>query len=111
MQHIGHFSGLCPACGRGKLFSGVLRVNSTCPACGIALRGDEVGDGAAVPILLVLGAVIVGGALYVEFTFSPPFWVHVVIWPPLTALLVVVMTRLLKSFFIVQAYRTRGRDA
>lgn len=79
-----------------------------CSACGLAFRGDEVGDGAAVPVLLVIGALIVGGALYVEFTFSPPFWLHLLLWPPLTAGLVVGMTRLAKNFFIVQAYRMRG---
>ena len=35
-------------------------------------------------VVLVLGAIVVGLAFWVEFRFSPPLWVHVVLWPVVT---------------------------
>ena len=32
---------------------------------------------------MIAGAIVVGLALVVEFTFQPPYWVHVVLWVPL----------------------------
>jgi uncharacterized protein (DUF983 family) len=103
----GLFSGTCPACGQGRIFDGVLSVAEKCSHCGIAFNGDQVGDGFTVPVLLLLGSFIVGAAMYVEFTYNPPFWLHILLWPPLTAGLAIAMTRVCKSFLIVQAYRVR----
>ena len=73
----------CPNCGRGRLFSGFLTVVERCDSCGADLRAHDTGDGPAVFIILILGFVIVGAALYVEVAFSPPLWVHAALWPPL----------------------------
>ena len=51
--------GRCPACGKGKLFSGYLTVNQTCANCGEELHHHRADDGPAyMTILLVshLGA-------------------------------------------------------
>ena len=57
---------------------------SACEVCGLDLREHDAGDGAAVGVILVLGAVVVGLAFWVEFHFSPPLWVHAVLWPVVT---------------------------
>jgi uncharacterized protein (DUF983 family) len=103
-------SGLCPRCGKGRLFSGVLAINKTCPVCGLNLSAADTGDAFAVPILIVVGAIVVGAAFWIDFHYEPPLWVHVLIWPPVTAALVVVCTRYLKAFFAVQQYRTRSSE-
>ena len=59
------------------------------------------------PILIVLGAIVVGAAFWVDTRYSPPWWVHALIWPPVTAVLAVAMTRYIKSFLAVQQYHTR----
>ena len=51
--------GRCPACGKGRLFSGYLSVKSACPDCGEELHHQRADDGPAyLTILLVshLGA-------------------------------------------------------
>ena len=35
-------------------------------------------------VILVLGAIVVALAFWVEFHFAPPLWVHVVLWPVIT---------------------------
>jgi uncharacterized protein (DUF983 family) len=100
----------CPRCGKGRLFSGLLQVRPACSVCGLDFSRLDVGDGFVVPILMVLGFGIVGGAIWVDFTFNPPLWLHAVIWPPVTLVLAVAMTRYLKSFLAVQQYRVRRAE-
>ncbi len=73
----------CPRCGRGRLFSGFLQVAEACPTCDLDLRAQDSGDGPAVFIILVLGFVVVGLALWTEVSFQPPYWVHALLWLPL----------------------------
>jgi uncharacterized protein (DUF983 family) len=100
----------CPRCGRGQLFAGVLAIRPACAVCGLDFSGADTGDGFAVPILIVLGAIVVGAAFWVDKNFAPPLWVHAVIWPPVTLALVVLMTRYIKSFLAVQQFRTRRSE-
>jgi uncharacterized protein (DUF983 family) len=46
----------------------------------------------------------------VDVHFQPPLWVHAIIWPPVTGVLVVLMTRYIKSFFAAQQYKTRRSE-
>ena len=78
--------------------------------CGLDLTGNDTGDAFAVPILIVLGAIVVGAAFWLDFTFSPPLWVHAVIWPVVTVAGAILMTRYIKAFFTVQQYRTRSDE-
>ena len=97
----------CPRCGEGPLFDGLLALRPECPACGLDLTGADVGDGLAAPLILVLGFLMVGLAFWVEFTFNPPLWVHIVLWPALTIPLAIAMMRPLKAFLVAQQYRYR----
>ena len=95
----------CPRCGRGKVFDGVLHVAPVCTACGLDLSAQDAGDGPAVFVILLLGAVVVGCALVVEHLFAPPFWVHVVLWVPATFAGAIALLRPLKAGFIALQYR------
>ncbi len=100
----------CPRCGTGRLFDGVLAIRPACAICGLDFSGFDTGDGFAVPILIVLGAIVVGAAFWVDVRFSPPLWVHALIWPPVTCVLAVAMTRYIKSFLAAQQYQTRRSE-
>jgi uncharacterized protein (DUF983 family) len=52
----------------------------------------------------------VGAAFWVDVHFRPPLWVHALIWPPVTAVLALAMTRYIKSFFIAQQYEMRRSE-
>lgn len=98
----------CPRCGRGALYSGwLLALNERCAVCGLGFGGADVGDGTAVPIILVLGSLIVGLAFWVEFTWSPPLWVHALLWPAVTVPLAILMMRPLKAALVAQQFRMR----
>jgi len=102
--------GRCPRCGAGRVFSRYLKVADKCDACGLGLHGHDTGDGPVVPALLVLGAVIVGLAMYVEFTFEPAVWVHMVLWTPVVVLSTLGILPLLKGLSIALQHKFRSTE-
>ena len=95
----------CPRCGKGSLFAGLLRVRSTCVICGLDLSTQDAGDGPAVFVILFLGLIVVALAGFVEIRFSPPIWVHLVLWTPLIFGGAVAMLRPFKAGLIALQYR------
>jgi len=100
----------CPRCGKGKLFSGLLDVAEKCDACDLDYAGHDAGDGPAVFVILILGFAIVGLALWVEFTFLPPVWVHVVLWFPLITLASIGLLRIFKATLIAVQFRHQAGE-
>ncbi|GIL02030.1 MAG: membrane protein [Alphaproteobacteria bacterium] len=100
----------CPRCGQGRLYAGVLTPARRCMSCGLDYSFIDSGDGPAVFVILILGFVVVGLALFVETTFSPPFWVHVVLWIPLIVVAALWALRVTKAFMIALQYRTSASE-
>jgi uncharacterized protein (DUF983 family) len=100
----------CPACGRGPLFRRGLELREACNSCGMSYRFIDTGDGPAVFAIFILGFVVLGLALYVEFTYEPPAWVHVVLWGALTPLIALVVLRLLKAGLIALQFRHKAEE-
>jgi len=90
--------GRCPRCGRGKLFCGFLNVAPACGACGLDYSRFEAGDGPAVFVILIVGAIVAGGALLTEVWFHP------------VVLLSLGMLRPLKAGLIVLQYKHRAEE-
>lgn len=88
----------------------MLTTRPACNACGLSFRGCDTGDGAASGLTLVLGALIMGLVLWVEFRFNPLAWVHAVLWPLVTVPLAIGLMRPLKAALIVQQYRHRASE-
>lgn len=102
--------GRCPQCGQGKLFDGYLKLAPACSACGLDYAFIDAGDGPAVFVILLIGFVVVGLALFVEVSYSPPLWVHLLVWLPLTLALCLPLLRILKGLMIGLQYRNRAAE-
>ena len=98
----------CPRCGKGRLYAGFLTVTPRCSACDLDLSAQDSGDGPAVFIILILGFIVVGLALWTEITFEPPFWVHAILWPPIILGGALLMLRPFKGVLIALQYRHRS---
>ena len=70
----------------------------------------DAGDGPAVFGILIVGAIVAGLALWVEVTFSPPYWVHAVLWVPLIVILSLGFLRLSKSTLLVLQYKHKAGE-
>jgi uncharacterized protein (DUF983 family) len=103
-------AGRCPACGRGKLFSGYLALAPRCNGCGLDYSFAEAGDGPAVFVILITGFVVVGAALFVEMAYAPPYWLHALIWGPLAILLPLLLLRSFKGVLIALQYKHKAEE-
>jgi uncharacterized protein (DUF983 family) len=103
--------GRCPRCGEGSLFAGYLNVAPRCTRCDLDYTSFDPGDGPAVFVILIVGFLVAGGALIVEVTFQPPYWVHAVIWLPAIFILAFGFLRLVKSTLLVLQYKHRAGEA
>lgn len=97
--------GLCPKCGARTLFDGMINFAPKCRACGLDFTQFNVGDGPAAFLTLIIGAVIVILALVTDAAFQPPWWVHMLLWLPLTAGLVIGGLRGCKAWLLISEYR------
>jgi uncharacterized protein (DUF983 family) len=100
----------CPRCGKGKLFGGFLKIAPACKACGLDFSYLEAGDGPAIFVILIVGAIVSGGALIVEVAYQPPYWVHALIWGPAILILSLGLLRPLKAGLIVLQYKHRAEE-
>lgn len=90
----------CPRCGGGRLFHKGLMLRPGCSDCGLDYRFIDTGDGPAVFAILILGFVVLGAALFVEFRYEPQVWVHALLWGLITPLLALLLLRFLKAILI-----------
>jgi len=98
----------CPRCGKGKLYDGLLAVTPRCRNCGLDLAAQDAGDGPAVFVVFILGAIVVALALVTEILFAPPLWVHMLLWTPVILGGAILMLRPLKAALIALQYRHRA---
>lgn len=102
--------GRCPRCGEGRLFRGFLQLAPACSACGLDFRFADSADGPAVFIILIVGFVVAGAALLTEVAYSPPIWVHLVLWLPLVLILCLGLLRPLKGVLVALQYHHRAEE-
>jgi uncharacterized protein (DUF983 family) len=103
--------GLCPRCGARALFAGPIRFADRCGACELEFARFNVGDGPAAFLTMIVGAVIVVLALTLQLSVEPPWWVHVILWVPLTTLGVIGGLRLAKAALLWSEYRQKAGEA
>jgi uncharacterized protein (DUF983 family) len=102
--------GLCPRCGAKSVFAGPTQFADHCPGCGLDFTGFNVGDGPAAFLTLILGGIVVALAVTLQLTLSPPLWLQLAIWIPVTAAGVVLALRLAKGALLALEYRNAARE-
>ncbi len=103
--------GRCPNCGEGRLFQGFLTVASECAACGYDLSKADSGDGPAVFVTLIGGAIVAFAALFTEIAIRPPIWVHLLIWLPATLIVCLGLLRPMKGLMLAAQFMNKASQA
>jgi len=97
--------GLCPRCGARGMFRGPASFAGTCTQCGLDYQSFDVGDAAAPFLIFLVGAVVIGLAIWLELSRSPPWWLHVLLWVPLTFGLTLALLRVAKGLLLTYEFR------
>ena len=100
----------CPRCGTGKLYAGFLTLKPKCEVCGLDYAFIDSGDGPAVFVIMIAGAIVVAAALIVEVKYQPPFWVHAALWLPLTLAVTLWPLRAIKSLLIALQFHHKAAE-
>jgi uncharacterized protein (DUF983 family) len=100
--------GRCPECGEGKLFEGFLHLKPRCEHCGLDYGFADAGDGPAVFVILIGGAIVVFAALMTEVVYQPPYWLHAALWLPLVLLVTLLPLRVVKGLLIALQFHHKA---
>jgi uncharacterized protein (DUF983 family) len=100
----------CPRCGKGKLYKGLLKVTDRCDVCGLDLSAEDSGDGPAFFVMSIVGALVIIMAMWVEVTFHPPHWLHLVLWTPVVIGLSILLLHPAKALLIASQYRHKAGE-
>lgn len=90
----------CPACGKGKIFAGYLKVRHSCEACGTELHHQRADDAPPYFTMFIVGHIIVAGVLALEKALAPEAWVHLVLWLPATVIMSLALLPVVKGALI-----------
>jgi uncharacterized protein (DUF983 family) len=98
----------CPRCGKGKIYTGFLTLRPGCEACGLDFAFMDSGDGPAIFMIMIAGAIVVAAALIVEVKYAPPLWLHAALWLPLILATTLLPLRAMKSLLIALQYHHKA---
>jgi uncharacterized protein (DUF983 family) len=97
--------GRCPNCGKGHIFRKFLKVQDQCEVCGEELHHQRADDFPAYLVIVLVGHLVVPLILHVEMTYEPAYWIHAVLWLPLTLALTLLLIQPMKGLVIALQWR------
>tara|TARA_B100000686_G_scaffold314796_1_gene361149 strand:- start:2163 stop:2501 length:339 start_codon:yes stop_codon:yes gene_type:complete len=98
----------CPQCGKQSVFQTYLRLKKRCH-CGLKISNIDIGDAPSFFAMFFLNIFIILLAITVEIKFSPPLWIHIILWAPLIIILSILLIRYLKVIFLFLNFKYRNK--
>ena len=99
----------CPHCERGRTFSGLLKVNKTCPECGMRFEHEDGESVGGMYINLGLAELTtMGGFFLIHNVYQPPVLPHLAFWIVYNITFVVLFYRHSRSMWMSVSYLTSG---
>ncbi|WP_404481861.1 DUF983 domain-containing protein [Novosphingobium sp. BL-52-GroH] len=103
--------GLCPRCGKGRMFRKWLKLNDTCPNCGLDYGFAAPDDGPAFFSLCIVAFPLTFFAVWLQVKFEPPFWVHLLTSFPLLGIGCVLPLQFIKGWLVASQYVNKAQEA
>jgi uncharacterized protein (DUF983 family) len=100
------FTMKCPNCGRGHLFGRFLKVVDSCEVCGEDYTPQRADDLPAYLVIAIVGHLVVPALLAVEMAYSPPVWLQLLIWVPVTGLAALFLLQPVKGTIVALQWQT-----
>lgn len=93
------------------MFDGLLRIAPCCDVCGADFESADVGDGASVFVLFIVGFLAMVLFLLVEAAFHPPWWVHVIFQLPFVPVACIMALRPIKGLLFALQFQNDAQEA
>src|SRR5690606_1762329 len=105
--------GRCPSCGTGSLFPKFLKVADRCPARGDDLHHHRADYMPTYIVITIVGHIVVPHAFAVETAYRPDYFIHLLLWVPLTLGLSLALLQPVKGAIVglQWALRMHGFDS
>lgn len=87
------------------MYVGLLRIAPRCSACALDFSRFNVGDGAAPFLIFIVATIVIIASQVTAAKLAPPWWVHVLIWGPVTIGLSLGLMRLAKGLLVALEFR------
>ncbi|GAB5374358.1 MAG: DUF983 domain-containing protein [Acuticoccus sp.] len=100
----------CPRCGEGALFKGFLTMRERCDHCGLDYDFADPADGPAFFVLMFGCVPSLIFAVWLEFAFAPPMWVHLVVTMPVVLVTCLAPLRPLKAWLVASQFYHKARE-
>lgn len=103
--------GLCPRCGEGRMFKSWLKIVDRCDRCGLDYRFAAPDDGPAFFSICIIALPLIAFVVWLEVTFSPPAWVHLITSVPVMVLGTLLPLRPIKGWLVASQFVNRAQEA
>jgi uncharacterized protein (DUF983 family) len=101
----------CPACGKGKVFSKYLTFADRCGVCHADFRIADAGDGPAVFVMFVVGAIVVPVAVVLQLGLHAPSFVVLGVAFGLTLALSLALLPIFKAVLFALQWHHKAGEA
>ena len=98
---------VCPHCGQGSLYKGILAFNDRCKHCEVPFDITGSGDGPAFFVMFTIAILITPPVLATQIILDPPVWVQTLIWGPVILAGSIGLLRLFKATLFALEMRHR----
>jgi uncharacterized protein (DUF983 family) len=101
----------CPQCGKGEVFAGYLKFRDHCRACGADFKSADAGDGPAVFVILVVGAIVAPLLIILQFGLDLPGWLALAITMAAAIALCLALLPPFKALLFAFQWKHKAREA
>lgn len=101
----------CPQCGKGEVFRGYLKLRDHCRACGADFRAADSGDGPAVFVILIVGAIVAPLLFILQFGLHLPGWLALTLTMIAAIALCLALLPPFKSLLFALQWKHKAREA
>ena len=101
----------CPRCGKGKLFSGFLKMAPSCEACRLDFSFADPADGPAFFVMTAIGMIVIAVFTWVEVVYHPPIWFHMVTVFPALIIGCLGTLRPVKAWLVASQFFHKAEEA
>ncbi|MGE0829736.1 MAG: DUF983 domain-containing protein [Hyphomonadaceae bacterium] len=100
----------CPECGEGRLFSSYLKFAPRCERCSADFAVADAGDGPAVFVVLIVGAIVTPFLFILQFGLHVPGWVAITLTMLLTVALCLAFLPPFKALLFALQWRHKAKE-